>query len=99
MNLLENAVQATPAGGVISLSASLEKGRVILSVHDTGPGIDSSLQERLFEPFFTTRPEGTGLGLAIARSVIQSMGGSIQIHSTPDTGTEFIVHLPRSKGD
>ena len=99
MNLLENAVQATPAGGVISLSASLEKGRVILSVHDTGPGIDSSLQERLFEPFFTTRSEGTGLGLAIARGVIQSMGGSIQIHSTPDTGTEFIVHLPRSKGD
>ena len=99
MNLLENAVQATPTGGVISLSASLEKGRVILSVHDTGPGIDSSLQERLFEPFFTTRSEGTGLGLAIARSVVQSMGGSIQIHSMPGTGTEFIVHLPRSKGD
>ena len=99
MNLLENAVQATPTGGVISLSASLQKGRITLSVHDTGPGIDSSLQERLFEPFFTTRSEGTGLGLAIARSVVQSMGGSIQIHSMPGTGTEFIVHLPRSKGD
>lgn len=99
MNLLENAVQATPIGGVIAFTACLEEARITLSVHDNGPGIDSSLQERLFEPFFTTRSEGTGLGLAIARSVIQSMGGSIHIHSTPDTGTEFVVHLPRSKGD
>lgn len=99
MNLLENAVQASPIGGEISFIASLEEKVIILSVHDNGPGIDSSLQERLFEPFFTTRSEGTGLGLAIARSVIQSMGGSIHIHSTPETGTEFVVRLPRSKGD
>lgn len=99
MNLLENAVQASPIGGAISFTASLEEKVIILSVHDDGPGIDSSLQERLFEPFFTTRSEGTGLGLAIARSVIQSMGGSIHIHSTPETGTEFVVRLPRSKGD
>lgn len=98
INLLENAIQASPAGGQISLTTHLEKSNIVISVHDNGPGIDVALQDRLFEPFFTTRSEGTGLGLAIARSVIQSMGGSIHIHSAPDAGTEFVACLPRHDG-
>ncbi|PSJ18669.1 sensor histidine kinase [Nitrosomonas supralitoralis] len=99
INLLENAVQASPAGSQISLTTYLEKSNIVFSVHDNGSGIDSVLRERLFEPFFTTRSEGTGLGLAIVRSVIQSMNGSIQINSAADTGTEFVICLPRYNGD
>lgn len=99
INLLENAMQASSPGGRIILTGSVEAESIILSVHDDGPGIDAALQERLFEPFFTTRSEGTGLGLAIVRGVIQSMGGSVQINSLPDSGSEFVIHLPRNKGD
>ncbi|MBY0474580.1 MAG: GHKL domain-containing protein [Nitrosomonas sp.] len=99
INLLENAIQASPAGSQISLTTRLEKSTIVFSVLDNGLGIDSILQEKLFEPFFTTRSEGTGLGLAIVRSVIQSMSGSIQINSSVDTGTEFVIHLPRCNGD
>ena len=99
INLLENAVQASPAGGRICFTTRMEKSNIVFSVRDNGPGIDSMLRERLFEPFFTTRSDGTGLGLAIARSVIQSMGGNIQINSLTGTGTEFVIHLPRCNGD
>jgi two-component system, sensor histidine kinase FlrB len=98
INLLENAIQASSPGGQIALSSNLEAENIVLSVHDDGSGIDSALQERLFEPFFTTRSEGTGLGLAIVRGVIQSMGGSVHIHSLPNAGSEFVVRLPRNKG-
>ncbi|MEK6686038.1 MAG: ATP-binding protein [Pseudomonadota bacterium] len=99
INLLENAMQASSPGDQIMLICNLEEENIVLSVHDDGPGIDMALQERLFEPFFTTRSEGTGLGLAIVRGVIQSMGGSVQIHSLPDAGSEFVIRLPRNKGD
>lgn len=99
INLLENAMQASSPGGRIILTGSVDADSIVLSVHDDGPGIDVALQERLFEPFFTTRSEGTGLGLAIVRGVIQSMGGTVQINSLPDAGSEFVVRLPRSKGD
>jgi two-component system sensor histidine kinase FlrB len=99
INLLENAMQASSPGGTITLTSHLEDENIILSVHDDGPGIEAALQERLFEPFFTTRPEGSGLGLAIVRGVIQSMGGNVHISSSADAGTEFAIRLPRSKGE
>ncbi|SFE99255.1 PAS domain-containing sensor histidine kinase [Nitrosomonas sp. Nm166] len=98
INLLENAMQASSPGDRIILSARMEQESIVLSVHDDGPGIDAALQERLFEPFFTTRSEGTGLGLAIVRGVIQSMGGTVQVNSLPDAGSEFVIRLPRNKG-
>jgi two-component system sensor histidine kinase FlrB len=99
LNLLENAMQVSIPNARIILSAYVETETIVLSVHDDGPGIDIELQERLFEPFFTTRAEGTGLGLAIVRGVIQSMGGSVQINSLPDAGSEFIIRLPRNIGN
>lgn len=99
INLLENAMQASVTGGKIILASRLEGKNIILSVHDNGSGIEAALQERLFEPFFTTRAEGTGLGLAIVRGVIESMGGNVTIHSAPGEGTEFMIRLPRNKGD
>ncbi|MER0169634.1 MAG: GHKL domain-containing protein [Nitrosomonas sp.] len=99
INLLENAMQASATGGKIILASRLEGKNIILSVHDNGSGIEAALQERLFEPFFTTRAEGTGLGLAIVRGVIESMGGNVTIHSAPGEGTEFMIRLPRNRGD
>ncbi|MBS0345225.1 MAG: PAS domain-containing sensor histidine kinase [Proteobacteria bacterium] len=92
-NLLENAVQATDAGGSIRFDAALDDGLVRFSVTDTGKGIDPALQSRLFEPFFTTRPDGTGLGLAIARGVARAHGGDIGIQSEPGRGTTFTLTL------
>jgi two-component system sensor histidine kinase FlrB len=63
-------------------------------VVDTGPGMEPGVQERLFEPFFTTRSEGTGLGLAIVRSVVEAHGGDIRVESAPGHGSVFIVSLP-----
>ncbi len=99
INLLENAMQISSSGDRVTLTCELIKDAVILKVKDDGPGIELALQERLFEPFFTTRNEGTGLGLAIVRGVIQAMGGSVQVNSIPNIGSEFIIRLPRNKGD
>ena len=99
INLLENAMQVSRPGGQIILTGLIDEENIVLSVYDDGPGIDIALQERLFEPFFTTRSEGTGLGLAIVRGVIQSMGGTVHLHSVANRGSEFVIRLPRVKGD
>lgn len=95
VNLLENALQACAAGGRVILGAEMAgKGWLLLTVSDNGRGFDASLGERLFEPFFTTRPEGTGLGLAIVRGVAEAHGGTIAARSTPGVGSEFAFKLP-----
>lgn len=72
---------------------------LVLSVRDHGPGIDDVAQNRVFEPFYTTRQEGTGLGLAIVRGVIQSMNGTVCVNSPSDNGSEFVVTIPRTQQD
>ncbi|MDR2031686.1 MAG: PAS domain-containing protein [Azoarcus sp.] len=102
-NLLENAIQATAAGGAVSCEvvhapcrdgASGEELRFI--IRDSGRGIAAELQERLFEPFFTTRAEGTGLGLSIARGVARGHGGDIALESALGAGSTFTLTLPLS---
>lgn len=97
MNLLENAVQNSPAGGLITLACDVTEDEVILVVSDEGPGIDPALHERVFEPFFTTRTEGTGLGLAIVHNLIRSMRGEIRIDSVAGMGARFTISLPRAE--
>jgi len=94
LNLLENALQASPAGSAVTLAAGVESGRIAIRVSDQGKGMSPEVQRRLFQPFFTTRSEGTGLGLAIMRSVVDAHGGEVQVDSEPGRGTTFIVHLP-----
>lgn len=100
INLLMNALEATPAGGRVGISPARGQrdGRpgVTLSVTDTGPGIPADVLPRVFEPFFTTKPagQGTGLGLAICRDIIREHGGEILAESSPGTGTTFTVWLP-----
>lgn len=93
-NLIENAIQATDAGGVVSLTVADDGESAFFRVADSGRGIEPAQQERLFEPFFTTRADGTGLGLAIARGVARGHGGDITIESSPGKGSVFTLTLP-----
>lgn len=93
-NLLENAIQATEAGGVVTMDALIETELVHFRVRDSGRGIEPAHQTRLFDPFFTTRAEGTGLGLAIARGVARGHGGDIAVESTLGKGSCFTLSLP-----
>jgi len=102
MNLLLNAAQAMPDGGMLDISTVYDDaaGMVEVSFEDTGAGIKPSDMEHIFEPFFTTkRPgEGTGLGLAICRRLIEEQGGSISAHSEPGKGSVFTVTLRVNPG-
>jgi signal transduction histidine kinase len=95
-NLLDNAIDAAPQKGTITLRTQLEDSRVLVGIADNGPGIAEEHKPHIFEPFFTTKPagEGTGLGLDIVhRIVVDQFGGEIQLDSVPGK-TEFVVLLP-----
>jgi signal transduction histidine kinase len=96
LNLLVNAADAMPRGGVVTLSAQRSKQSVRIEVADTGTGIAADILPRIFEPWVTTKPlgNGTGLGLSIARDVIARAGGTIAVTSTPGAGTVFTIDLP-----
>jgi two-component system sensor histidine kinase FlrB len=94
VNLLENAMQATPAGGKICLSGNRRGDLLAIGVRDSGPGVARETQVRIFEPFFTTKGQGTGLGLAIAQGVARAHGGTIELFSEPGEGAEFVMTLP-----
>jgi signal transduction histidine kinase len=99
-NLIFNAVDAMPQGGVLSLRSWNTAADVLLSVRDTGVGMSDSIRKRLFEPFFTTKGErGTGLGLSVAFGIIQRYGGEITVSSIPGQGSEFVVRLPLTRSD
>jgi signal transduction histidine kinase len=94
LNLLLNAIDATAKGGRIHLAASAEEGGVQLMVVDDGRGIALADRCRLFQPFFTTKPQGTGLGLFISRQIIEELGGTLTYTTEPGQGTTFTVRLP-----
>jgi signal transduction histidine kinase len=103
LNLLVNAAQAIPDDASardhaigLAVSADHTARRVIIAVSDTGPGIPEKLQQRLFTPFFTTKPSGvgTGLGLSICRRIVSSFGGDITVQSAVGAGSTFRVSLP-----
>lgn len=95
-NLVSNAIQHSPRGGVITLRDALDsEGRLLLCVRDQGCGVSADLRNQIFEPFFTTRAEGTGLGLAVVRSVAAAHQGDV-IFDTDEDGSEFAVRLSLS---
>jgi signal transduction histidine kinase len=97
-NLVTNAYQAMPEGGKLTISARAEKGRVILSITDTGCGISQENIKKLFEPLFTTRANGIGLGLTVCKNLVETNGGSIEVESKGGKGSTFILLLPINEG-
>ena len=97
-NLLQNAVQHSPAGGSVEVAAALELDErrewIALSVRDSGPGIPVEDLGHVFEPFFTRRRGGTGLGLAIVRRIVEELGGTVGAALRSGGGTEISVRLP-----
>jgi signal transduction histidine kinase len=95
MNLIDNAMDAAPEGGTVTVTAATEGRAVVVRVVDDGHGIPADVRDRIFDPFFTTKPqgEGTGLGLDIARGHLRRHGGDIDFDSRPGR-TEFRVSLP-----
>lgn len=97
VNLMLNALQALDAhGGRMELAATLRGSKVQLSVADSGPGIDSRLKEKVFDPFYTTKSAGSGLGLAIVKMLVEAGGGGIAVDSSPLGGAMMRVELPAS---
>lgn len=96
LNVLLNAVQASPAGSIIRLTARFNVHRVGLCIADEGPGIPAAIRARVLDPFFTTKPagEGTGLGLPVALGALRANGGDISIADGPGGGAEITLWLP-----
>jgi signal transduction histidine kinase len=95
LNLVTNALDAMPNGGVLTISASNGSDSVRIEVADTGPGIPGAIADHLFDPWVTTKPagQGTGLGLAIVRDVVHAHNGRVSVRSEPQ-GAVFVIDLP-----
>jgi signal transduction histidine kinase len=96
-NLVRNAVEATPEGGRVSVVARTGRGGHTIDVGDTGRGIEPDHRARLFDLYFTTKPEGTGVGLAVTQQIVAAHGGAIEVESEPGKGTTMTVRLPRGE--
>ena len=104
LNLLDNALKYTPAGGSIGVSVGCVGDRARVDVHDTGTGISADALPRIFERFYRVDParssavEGAGLGLSLAKWIVDRHDGRIEVESVPGTGSTFTVWLPSSPG-
>lgn len=98
LNIVQNAIQALPSGGILQLSSELSKDGifVLVTFDDNGPGVPAEARERIFDPFYTTKAEGsgTGLGLAVCRHLLTRMGGTIEVGDAPAGGARFVVRVP-----
>jgi signal transduction histidine kinase len=95
INLMINAVQSMPEGGILTITAFGRGSKIILEVSDTGEGIDEEDISKIFDPFYTTKPpgEGTGLGLWLTYEIVHNYGGDISVASRKNKGTTFSVIL------
>ncbi len=98
INLLLNAIEASPAGGTVRVGLAREDEFIRIAVSDDGPGIPDRARDHVFDPYFTTRDSGNGLGLAVSREVVAHHGGSLHFE-TGVGGTTFTMRLPTQRGD
>jgi PAS domain S-box-containing protein len=96
-NLIINALEAMPNGGVLTLGCEEIKNTVRVTVADTGQGIDPEQQKKMFVPYFTTKKSGTGIGLSSAQKIITGSGGTITFRTQPGKGTCFVIEMPTAE--
>ena len=97
LNLVINAIEASPAGSEIRLRTQIQKDTTAIEIEDDGNGIPEEAVERIFDPFFTTKPKGTGLGLAISSMIVAQHGGTLSFRGNPNGGTTFRIDLPQNQ--
>jgi signal transduction histidine kinase len=100
INLLTKSVQASPAGGTVSVSSSVDGGKIVIDFMDHGHGLTAEQKENIFTPFFTTKKEGIGLGLIMVKNIVLAHGGQVQFFDNPPPtpGVTFRVVLPKDIG-
>lgn len=94
LSILENALSVSPFGAAVSITAYVQRSRLVILIEDEGPGISESMKTRLFEPFATGSPKGTGLGLAIAKAAIEAHRGEVHAANRRERGAVFQIVLP-----
>jgi len=95
LNLLLNAIDTIEGPGTITAISRIEGSDCVwIEISDTGKGMSEASLEKIFNPFFTTKSKGTGLGLSICKRLIEQHGGNIEVHSSVDSGTSFVITLP-----
>lgn len=94
LNLVTNALQSAGDEAAVAIDARCTGTQVEIRVSDNGPGIDAERAGKIFDPFYTSRPDGTGLGLAVVKSVAESHGGDIRLAAPGERGATFVLHLP-----
>jgi signal transduction histidine kinase len=95
MNLMLNGIEAmNDTGGVLTVKSELQDGQVVISISDTGVGLPEGKADRIFDAFFSTKPQGSGMGLAISRSIIESHGGRLWATPNDGRGASFHFSLP-----
>ncbi len=97
LNVLLNALEACPEGGRVRLFSRVTETACQVEIRDDGPGLDREALERVFDPYYTTKPGGTGLGLSITRGVIEEHGGAIEMTSAPGGGCQVLITLPLAR--
>jgi signal transduction histidine kinase len=93
LNIAKNAIEAMPAGGALTFTSGREDDRVLVRIGDSGEGIAPEIIDKIFQPFFSTKPKGSGLGLAISQTIVKAHQGEITVASQPHQGTAVTVWL------
>jgi signal transduction histidine kinase len=98
LNVMLNSIQAMPDGGVLEISTSFDtdSSKVSIEIKDEGVGISQEDQDRIFDPFFSTRPGGTGLGLSVSYQLVENNDGTISVHNNPGPGVTFCIGFASS---
>lgn len=99
LNLLSNAYEAMPDGGVVTITTTATEAGVRIAVADTGMGMDEQTRAQIFEPFFTQKARGIGLGLSVTKRIVETHRGTVEIVSSPGVGTTFTVELPAHRAE